>query len=90
MLRRLWPYLGKMKFPVIAYMLVILSMGWQALNRWTAAGQRGSGLALVGALLFIASDSILAVNKFRGRLPGAHFYILSTYFTAQWLIAVST
>lgn len=90
MLWLLWPDLGKMRFPVTAYMLVILLMGWQALMRWTATGQKGSGLALVGALLFIASDSILAVDRFKGRLRGAHFYILSTYFMAQWLIAVST
>ena len=90
MLWVLFPHLGKMKLPVPVYMLVILTMAWRALSRWVETEQGGSALAFFGALLFTASDSILAVNRFRGRVPHAELYILSTYFTAQWLIALST
>jgi uncharacterized membrane protein YhhN len=86
----LWPALGRMKAPVIIYMLVILLMGLTALSRYVVTKQNGGLLAALGALLFIASDSILAVNKFRGRFRLAQLLILSTYFTAQWLIALST
>jgi uncharacterized membrane protein YhhN len=89
MLWFLFPRLGRMKLPVLVYMLVILVMGWQALSRWVETEGRGSALACWGALLFVASDSVLAVNRFRGPLRHAEFYILSTYFTAQWLIALS-
>jgi uncharacterized membrane protein YhhN len=78
-----------MKLPVVIYMLVILLMAWQALSRWMGTGQAGSAPAFCGALLFTASDSVLALNRFRGRIRHAQFYILSTYFTAQWLIALS-
>lgn len=89
MLRVLFTHLGRMKLPVLVYMLVILVMTWLALSRWAGTGQPGSALAFFGALLFTASDSTLAVNRFKGRIDHAQFYILSTYFTAQWLIALS-
>lgn len=89
MLRILWPHLGKLKAPVIFYMLAILLMGWTATSRWMLTGQEGSRLAFIGALLFIASDSTLAVDRFKGHFRSAQLLILSTYFTAQWLIALS-
>jgi uncharacterized membrane protein YhhN len=90
MLWLLWPSLGKMKAPVIVYMLVILLMGWTALSSYFETKQSGSVLAAFGAFLFIASDSLLAVNRFRVKFRLAQLLILATYFTAQWLIALST
>ena len=89
MLWVLFPHLGRMKLPVVIYMLVILLMAWQAFVRCRETEQAGSTLAFCGALLFTASDSILALNRFRGRIDHSQLYILSTYFTAQWLIALS-
>jgi uncharacterized membrane protein YhhN len=89
MLRLLLPWLGKMKVPVIVYMLVISIMAWLALTRWLATEEQGRLLALSGALLFIVSDSILALNRFKGRVSHAQLLILGTYFAAQLLIALS-
>jgi len=89
MLRLLWPHLGKLKAPVSVYVAAILLMAWQALNRWQA-GEAGSALALAGALLFVASDSALALNRFKGEFKSAQAVVLGTYFAAQWLIALST
>ncbi len=91
MLRVLWPQLGKMKAPVLIYVAAISTMAWLALTRWMeSAHGDGSSLALAGALLFIASDSFLAFERFKRRTRLAQFSILSTYFVAQWLIALST
>jgi uncharacterized membrane protein YhhN len=90
MLRLLWPHLGKMRLPVLAYMMVILLMGWTATGRWIWTRQGGSLTAMIGAFFFIASDSLLALDKFRGRFRSAQLLILATYFIAQWLIALST
>ena len=90
MLRLLWPHLGKLKAPVSVYVAAILLMAWQALNRWVATGDAGSGLALAGALLFVASDSALAWNRFRAEFKSAQAVVLGTYFAAQLLIALST
>jgi uncharacterized membrane protein YhhN len=35
------------------------------------------------------SDAVLAMNKFRKPFVSAELIILTTYFTAQWLLAVS-
>ncbi len=67
---------------VIAYISVILTMGWTAIKT-------GSTLATIGALLFIASDSYLAINKFVTPLAFSHEVIMLTYYSAQLLIALS-
>ncbi len=88
-LRALWPYLDLLRGPVVVYVLVILFMAWQAANRWIETDQPGTLAALIGAYLFVTSDSVLALERFRGTWRSAPLWVLSTYFTAQWLIALS-
>jgi len=83
------PYLGTMKLPVAAYIAVILVMGWRAWERWSQTSKKTALLAFFGAVLFVISDSILALNKFREPFAAARALNLSTYFAAQWLIALS-
>lgn len=89
MLRLLLPFLGRLKAPVMLYMLVILLMVWQASNRFLERWTVAALLALVGAALFAASDSLLAWNRFRRAFHAAQFLILCSYFAAQWLLALS-
>jgi len=89
MFRVLSPHLGKMKVPVIAYMAVILVMAWQAWERVGQTGQIAALLASVGAVFFVVSDSALAIDRFRGQFKNARAVVLSTYYAAQWLIALS-
>lgn len=68
--------------PVIAYVIVISLMAWAAImtgNKW----------AIVGSILFVLSDSILAWNMFVSDVPQSSFFIMSTYYMAQFLIAHS-
>lgn len=88
MLWILWRGFGRLKAAVVVYVAAILLMAWAALSRRPDAG--GGVWAAAGALLFVASDSSLAWNRFRGEFKGAQALILCTYFAAQWLIAVST
>jgi uncharacterized membrane protein YhhN len=83
------PVIGELKLPVIAYLLVILIMAWQAAVRWNAMRDRSCLFAFAGALLFVISDSVLAYNRFHTRFLVAEALIMSTYFAAQWLIALS-
>jgi uncharacterized membrane protein YhhN len=85
----LFSRLGVLKLPVAAYVAVILAMGWAAVARFVAEHSSASFDAAVGALLFIASDSLLAIDRFRKPLRWAGLWILSTYFGAQLLIAKS-
>jgi uncharacterized membrane protein YhhN len=64
-------------------------MAWQAASRWATNRNSQAGLAALGAMLFVASDSMIAINRFYGRFRLADLLILATYFVAQWLIALS-
>jgi uncharacterized membrane protein YhhN len=85
----LLPRLGSVTVPVALYIAVILAMGWQAWERRAALGTSGAALALAGAILFIVSDSILALNRFHTPLQLGRLLNLSTYFIAQWCMAMS-
>ncbi len=87
--RFLAPGLGKLREPVILYLLAILTMIWQALGRWSALATTGALLAAAGAALFVISDSVLAADRFRQKFQSARVIVLSTYWAAQWLIAFS-
>jgi uncharacterized membrane protein YhhN len=84
------PALGsELKLPVLTYLLVILTMAWQSVLRWRALQNKRSLYASVGAVLFVISDLIIAISRFRGRFYLADALIMGTYFVAQWLIALS-
>jgi len=89
LLRILWPHLGPERLPVLAYVAVIATMGWQALAQWLAVGETWALCALVGAALFLASDAILAINRFKGPFAASPLAVLGSYYPAQWLIALS-
>ncbi len=81
--------LGKWKIPTYAYTGVISIMGWLALSRWISVGQIDYLLALIGAGLFMLSDLILALNRFKAEFNSARALNLFTYYAGQWLIALS-
>ena len=85
----LLPHTGAVRVPVILYAVVLMAMGWQAAALWWAVRDRAALLAMAGALLFIASDSILALDKFRAPMPQRDPLIMSTYYGALLLIAWS-
>jgi uncharacterized membrane protein YhhN len=85
----LYRSLGKYRWPVLGYMLAISVMAWLALNRHFSRLDLSGLWAAVGALLFLVSDSVNAVNRFRKPFPAAQIIILSTYFAAQLLFALS-
>ena len=89
MLWFLFPNLGDMKLAVSIYVAVVLLMGWQALSRWAENRAQRASLAALGAVLFVASDSLIAINRFNGRFRLADLLIMSTYFIAQWFMALS-
>jgi uncharacterized membrane protein YhhN len=84
---QLWPGVpAPLRGPVVAYVVALAAMAAQAAVLWRAGVPRGAVLALGGAL-FVASDALLASNKFAGPLPLASLWILLGYWSAQWCIA---
>jgi uncharacterized membrane protein YhhN len=83
----LWPSLGLLKIPVVVYSLVIGCMFWFALGIPVRANHRGKYFIAAGAALFVLSDSVLALNRFRFSIPGADSIVMLTYGLAQFMIA---
>ncbi len=82
----LYPVLGNLKIPVMIYALVITVMALQALFRFGYTSNKSFTLIFVGAILFMISDSLLAINKFLMPIQFASVYIMTTYMVAQYLI----
>ena len=79
-----------LRLPVAAYVLVIALMAAQAVGRASVVRDAGGWMVAVGALLFMASDTLLAINRFVApfQIGGidSPFWVLSTYYAAQLLI----
>jgi len=83
----LWPDLAEgLRIPVSIYAVVLCSMGLMAYKRYTHVKDVSFWMVMFGALLFIASDSMIAVSQFITKFPGYRFCIMSTYLVAQYLL----
>jgi uncharacterized membrane protein YhhN len=82
----LYPGLGDMLIPVLVYALVLLTMGVWAHKRRGATSMTSFALVAAGAILFVVSDSLIAVNKFAFEVPTERILVMSTYIAAQYLI----
>lgn len=85
----LQPYLGTLTIPVAVYGIALATMGWQAAERWAVRRTGPAAGAALGALLFVVSDSVLALNRFAIPFRAGRLVIMTTYIAAQWLIARS-
>jgi uncharacterized membrane protein YhhN len=88
--RTLSAHLGRMRIPVVFYTVVMLTMVWQAWERADRIDTLHAWLAALGAALFLFSDSVLALDRFRQRIPNGQAVILGTYYAGQIFIALST
>lgn len=83
----LWPHLGGMKIPVMVYGIVIGTMLGFALWQIGKLDSKAALLFTAGAVLFVVSDSLLAINKFRSAFPNAGVFIMLSYCLAQYFLA---
>lgn len=84
------PYLGDMSIPVLIYSLVITLMAIMAALRFGKINIKSFTMVLVGAILFMLSDSLLAYNKFVERIQIIDLFVMVTYMLAQFLICMGT
>jgi uncharacterized membrane protein YhhN len=82
----LYGNLEALKIPVIIYAATITFMTLTALYRFGRTGASSFAMVFGGAILFMISDSLIAINKFMEPLPLAGFWIMTTYISAQFLI----
>lgn len=77
------PHLGDLQIPVIVYALVICLMLYIAYLLYPHWSKPSSLFLLTGAIAFVISDFLLAINKFYAPFPNAGFFIMVTYLYAQ-------
>lgn len=73
--------------PVLVYSTAIATMVAFSINRFNRVNDTSFQLVLTGALLFMFSDSIIAINKFLHPFPSAGIFIMVLYIAGQYLIA---
>lgn len=81
------PYLGTLTLPVRVYGIVISLMGMMAMHMTGLLHKKAGWSMLTGAVLFVLSDSVLAINKFYHSFEAAGILIMLTYGAAQYFIA---
>lgn len=80
------PFLGDMKLPVRIYGIVISFMFMLAMHMLFIKNKLAGKWMMGGALLFVISDSLLAINKFYQSFEFAGVLIILTYALAQLFI----
>jgi uncharacterized membrane protein YhhN len=86
MWKQLQPVARDILLPLTIYMATITLMLILAFNRQLKVGYKSFLWVAIGALLFVASDSLLAWNKFIDDLPHSQALVLASYGLAQLLI----
>jgi uncharacterized membrane protein YhhN len=84
----LWPTLGPMRIPVLIYGITISTMLSAALWQYQKLENKTALYFIIGATLFVTSDSLLALNMFKENFSMAGILIMSTYILAQLFIVL--
>lgn len=77
-----------LRWPVAAYVLAIGLMASQALGRAHLLRDGPSRMVAAGALCFMLSDGLLAINRFVTPLSAAPLWVLTSYYAAQCLMVM--
>ena len=78
--------LGEMKIPVIFYGVVISSFGALSFLNYMQEKNTANSWLFLGTIIFIISDSLIALNKFYEPKEFYAISIMLTYIVAQYLI----
>lgn len=83
---QLFPHLGNLKIPVVVYAAVICCMLLCSIHIYNRVNNNAAICYITGALAFVISDSLLAINKFYTAFPYSGLLIMLTYCAAQYFI----
>ena len=84
----LYPTLGALKIPVILYAVALMIMVLQSIYRYGFTSAKSFWNVCVGALFFMLSDSLLAINKFYQPITNAGILVIATYMVAVYFIVL--
>lgn len=83
------PYLGALKPFVILYMIILITVFFTLLTRKSGVDKKVYYTGLTGGVLFLISDSLLAVNKFAFPTWLGPQLVMITYALAQYFLVKS-
>ncbi len=86
----LWPNLGALRLPVVAYAMTIGTMLATAAWQYEKIPLKPALLFVCGAFLFVLSDSALAINRFHRPFEGGGIFVMISYVAAQILIILGS
>jgi uncharacterized membrane protein YhhN len=81
------PDLGDFELPVTVYIIVIIFMAWQGSGLFLRQKRHAYLLIALAVLLFMFSDTMIVINKFKSPFSLSGLVILSTYWLSISLIA---
>jgi len=81
--------LGELKIPVLAYCVVISLMVVSSFLLWGALESFEAIVVVLGAGIFVISDSIIGVHEFHHKVSGSVSKVMLTYYTAIFLLSLS-
>lgn len=82
----LLPKAGEMQIPVVAYTAVITGMFVLAVRAFGFGAPWYGMRCILGAFLFLVSDTVLAFELFYADFPYSGVVVMATYGVAQWLL----
>ncbi|UKJ08732.1 lysoplasmalogenase [Solitalea lacus] len=83
---KILPSLGSMTIPVVVYAIIISTMAMAAIALYGVLTKQSFIAIYFGAILFLVSDTTLAVNQFVSSSPLLGIVVMLTYGSAQYYI----
>lgn len=81
--------LGDFKLPVIIYACFISIMLVSTIFLWINSTNSNVLLLILGALLFVTSDSLIAIREFHHHFSSAFIIVMGTYYPAILLLSLT-
>jgi len=75
-----------LRIAIFIYILALLGMSSMALNRYGNGHPLSFTFVFIGSLFFVASDTMIAINRFLVAIPHEGLLIMGTYISAQFFI----
>ena len=82
----IWEDAGSLRWPVLIYSSAICTMSYAALSRNPRLS--GHKMVFLGTILFIISDSVIALHQFNTGIDAGKLTVMITYGIAQYLIVI--
>lgn len=85
----IYPQLGTLLIPVVFYMGVLVVMSWQGIHLSLQTEISQFKRIGIGSILFLISDTLIALDKFYESFSGSGILILATYWLAIGFFALT-